>query len=121
MAHCDVANPVLKQKRDLVLEGLEENLADLCRWSRPGGGLFMWVRMPPDIDMQKLIQIANERNFFFAPGMAFHVDFKEVPYIRLAFGHVPDDAIREGIPVLAQCVREARTSNEAVNFNGLFD
>lgn len=119
--HCDVANPVLKQKRDLVLQGLDENLADLCRWSRPVGGLFMWVRMPPDVDMQKLMTIANERNFFFAPGMAFHVGFKEVPYIRLAFGHVPDDAIREGIPVLARCVREARTSNEPISFSGLFD
>jgi DNA-binding transcriptional MocR family regulator len=34
-----------------------------------------------------------------------------VPYLRLAFGHVPDAAIREGIPVLAQCIREARTTN----------
>ena len=44
-----------------------------------------------------------------------------VPYLRLAFGHVPDDAIRDGMPVLAQCLREARTSNEPKSFTSLFD
>lgn len=119
--HCDTSNPLLKRKRDLVVEGLQQHLQDLCIWSMPVGGLFMWVRLPDDLNMQKLAKLANERNFHFVPGMAFHIDFKEVPYIRLAFGHVPDDAIREGIPVLAQCVREARTSNEAVKFTTLFD
>lgn len=119
--HCDTANPVLKHKRDLVLEGLQDYLNGLCVWSVPVGGLFMWVRLPDDVDMQKLVSIASERNCYFVPGVAFHVDFKEVPYIRLAFGHLPDDSIREGIPVLAQCVKEARTSNEAVHFTTLFD
>jgi len=119
--HCEVANPVLKHKRDLLLEALEAHLDDLCVWSRPVGGLFMWVRLPEDVDMRKLMQVSNDRGFYFAPGMAFHVDYAEVPYIRLAFGHVPDDAIREGIPVLSQSIREARTSNEAVKFTSLFD
>lgn len=119
--HCDVANPVLKHKRDLVLAGLDAELADVCVWSRPPGGLFMWVRLPDDTNMARLIELANNRNFYFAPGAAFHVDRAEVPYIRLAFGHVPDDAIREGIPVLARSIREARTSNEPRGFSTLFD
>lgn len=119
--HCEVTNPVLKHKRDLVIAGLRAELADICVWSEPVGGLFMWVRLPADVDMEKLTRLANERNFYFATGAAFHVDYKPVPYIRLAFGHVPDDAITEGIPVLARCVREARTSNEAVAFKSLFD
>jgi 2-aminoadipate transaminase len=119
--HCDVANPVLKRKRDLVNQGLQEHLADTCVWSNPVGGLFMWVRLPDDIVMEKLISSANEKGFFFAPGFAFHVDYANKPYIRLAFGHVPDDLIKEGIPVLATAVKEARTSNEPRHFDTLFD
>lgn len=119
-SHCDVANPVLKHKRDLVIEGLRRELDDICVWSEPVGGLFMWLRFPDDVDMAKLIEIANGRNFYFAPGAAFHVDRKPVPYLRLAFGHVPDELIVEGIPVLAQSIRESRTSNEARAFDSLF-
>lgn len=120
-AHCRETNPVLKDKRDLVIAALRESAGDICVWSEPVGGLFMWVRLPTDVDMDRLIRIANERNVFFAPGAAFHVDRKKLPYIRLAFGHVPDALITEGIPILAQCIREARTSNEAIDFDSLFD
>jgi len=118
--HCEVTNPVLKRKRDLVNAGLQEHLSDICVWSNPVGGLFMWVRLPEDTDMQKLTESANEKGFFFAPGVVFHVDYANKPYIRLAFGHVPDDLIKEGIPVLALAIKQSRTSNERRNFETLF-
>lgn len=119
-SHAEDTNPVLKHKRDLVMDGLEANLSDLCVWSRPAGGLFVWVRMPDDIDMNKLVELAFERNFYFARGIDFHVDRRDAPCIRLAFGHVPDELIVEGLPVLARCVRESRTSNAPVNHASLF-
>ncbi|MBQ75684.1 MAG: hypothetical protein CMQ20_11780 [Gammaproteobacteria bacterium] len=118
--HCEVANPVLKKKRDLVIEGLQANLSDICTWSNPVGGLFLWLRMPEDTDMDKLVKLANDKGFSFMPGLAFHVDFANKPYIRLAFGHVPDDLIKEGIPVLAEAIKQSRTSNEPRNFDTLF-
>lgn len=119
-AHARATTPALVRKRDLVIEGLEKYLDDTCVWSRPVGGLFLWVRMPDDIDMKKLLAISAERNFFFAPGRSFHVNAETVPYLRLAFGHVPDDIIVEGMEVLAGCIASARTSNEARNFSSLF-
>jgi 2-aminoadipate transaminase len=119
--HCDVANPVLRHKRNLVCELLNDTLADFCVWSVPVGGLFIWVRLPEDIDMDKLRQVAAANNFYFAAGKDFHVDSKQVPYLRLAFGHVPDDLIKKGIPVLARSISAARTSNSARDFETLFD
>ena len=107
--------------RDLLKAGLREHVNDTCVWSDPVGGLFMWVRLPADIDMQKLTARANEAGFFFAAGSAFHVDYANKPYIRLAFGHVPDELITEGIPVLAKAINESRTSNASRRFTALFD
>ena len=118
--HARATTPALVRKRDLVLQGLDENLFDVCVWSRPVGGLFLWVRMPADIDMKKLQLISEEKQLFFAPGAGFHVDNKEVPYLRLAFGHVPDDVIVEGMEILAACISMARTSNAAREFETLF-
>ncbi len=119
-AHSAVTTPALKQKRDLLVAGLAEHLDDICVWSHPVGGLFLWLRLPEDTDMEKLVTVAADKKVFFATGQAFHVDRTVQPYIRLAFGHVPDDLIVEGIPLLAQSIREARTSNEARTFDRLF-
>ena len=114
-------NAHLKVKKNLVVEGLGDELSDVCAWSNPAGGLFVWVRFPEDVDRDKLARIAAERGVHFAPGANFHIDGAPVPYLRLAFGHVPDADIRDGIPILARCIREARTSNAAREFTGLFD
>ena len=114
-------NEPLKVKKNLVVDGLEAEISDLCAWSNPAGGLFVWVRFPDDVDQDKLMELTAARGFTYAPGANFHIHHEQVPYLRLAFGHVPDDDIRDGIPILAQCIREARTSNEARSFSGLFD
>jgi len=117
----DELNQALKVKKNLVVDGLAEAGSDVCVTSNPPGGLFVWVRFPDDVDQDKLLRLTAERNFRYAPGANFHIRGESVPYLRLAFGHVPDDAIRDGMPILAQCLREARTSNEPIDFSGLFD
>lgn len=114
-------NDSLKVKKNLVVDGLADTAGDICASSNPSGGLFVWVRFPEDVDQAKLAKLTAERGFFYASGANFHIHGEQVPYLRLAFGHVPDDDIQDGIPILAQCLREARTSNEAPAFTGLFD
>jgi len=120
-AHCEAANVALKRKRDLLVSRLKDVLEDECVWSHPTGGLFLWLRLPEDTDLDRLRAEATDKGFNYAEGRDFHVTGERVPYIRLAFGHVPDDAIVEGIPVLAQCVQRARSSNAARAFTSLFE
>ena len=119
--HAAVANPVLKAKRDLTLAGLAHELDDICTWSKPVGGLFIWVRMPDDVDRKKLYALAHEHGVNYLPGTSFHYQNRNKPYLRLAFGHLTEMQIENGIPILARCMREARTSNEGRTFAGLFD
>ncbi|MDE0349447.1 MAG: PLP-dependent aminotransferase family protein [Gammaproteobacteria bacterium] len=114
-------NASLKVKKNLVVDGLGNELSDLCAWSNPAGGLFVWVRFPDDVDLDRLARLAAERGVHYAPGANFHIHGTRIPYLRLAFGHVPDADIRDGIPILARCIREARTSNAAREFDSLFD
>jgi 2-aminoadipate transaminase len=118
--HCDEQNATFRRKRDLLNAALGANLADTCCWSNPAGGLFLWLRLPDDIDRDKLQSLADQRGFRYARGRAFQIANEDVPYLRLAFGHVPDEMIEEGIPVLAECIREARTSNERGRPTSLF-
>ncbi len=118
--HTVFGNEALKVKRDLILEALEAELSDLCVWSHPVGGLFIWLRHPDDVNGKRLLELANERGVHFLPGISFHYQNAKVPYLRLAFGHLTADQIQEGIPILARCIREVRTSNEPREFESLF-
>ena len=119
--HCEHANAALKVKRDLLLDALESSLSDICAWSRPAGGLFLWLRLPEDVDLDRLKQVTAEAGFFYAEGKDFNVTGEPVHYLRLAFGHVPNALITQGIPVLAESIHRCRLSNAAREFEHLFD
>ena len=85
------------------------------------GGLFIWVRMPDDVDRKKLYEDAQANGVNFLPGTAFHYQNRNKPYLRLAFGHLTKAQISEGLPILARCLQAARASNEPRTFEGLFE
>lgn len=119
--HCERANMVLRRKRDLLLTALEGALKETCIWSRPRGGLFLWLRLPEDVDWVAIKALTAARGFYYAEGEDYRVEGKAVHFIRLAFGHVPDAAITQGIPVLAGCIARCRKRNASGQFASLFD
>jgi 2-aminoadipate transaminase len=108
--HCAAMNGPLKQKRDAVLAGLQESVGDICTWSRPAGGLFIWVHLPDDVDIDHLLRLTYEGGVRCARGRSFHIHGEDVQNIRLAFGQPTVAAIRAGIPVLGECIRSASAS-----------
>ncbi len=114
--HCATSNPPLHAKLQRLTAGLSEELGDLCHWSNPPGGLFLWLRYPEDVDQKKLWKLAEDAGLKFLPGISFHYKLGKAPFLRLAFGHLTQETIIAGVPVLADCIRRARTSNEAPEF-----
>ena len=106
--HVETRNAILKEKRDAVFAALEESGSDICTWSHPIGGLFVWVGFPPDVDRGKLAELMAEKNILYAPGSAFHIRGEDVPFLRLAFGFIALEDIRDGILAMVECIRSAR-------------
>ena len=106
--HIESNNAILKEKRDAVFTGLEQSVGDICTWSRPVGGLFIWVEFPDDVDRDKLMALCAERNIMVARGQGFHIHREDVPAIRLAFGYAALEDIQEGVPLLGECIQMAR-------------
>jgi 2-aminoadipate transaminase len=119
-SHARRVNRALEVKRDRLLENLHHHLADVCVWSKPPGGLFVWVRLPNDVSRPRLWETARARGVSYLPGSVFHHAAEDVPYLRLAFGHLTLQQIDEGVARLARCIRECRTSNEPRTFESLF-
>jgi 2-aminoadipate transaminase len=103
--HIEMANVALKRKRDVMLESLEAHLGNECSWSRPVGGLFIWIRLPEGTDLDALETQCTPRGVTFARGATFNVTNEDIPYIRLAFGYPTEEQIRTGIAELGAAIR----------------
>jgi 2-aminoadipate transaminase len=107
--HVDEGRLSVKDKRNVLLDSLETEFGGLpgMHWSRPDGGLFVWIKLPEDVDRVRLRELAAARHIIYATGQAFHAQDEDVAYLRLAFGWIDREHIQEGVRLLAECVREA--------------
>jgi len=93
----------------LMLDCLDEHLGDLpeIHWTRPEGGLFLWLTLPEGNSTEELFKTAIENNVAYVPGSAFYPDNDNHRSMRLNFSFASEDRIREGVSRLAKMIREA--------------
>jgi 2-aminoadipate transaminase len=104
-AHIRLLRQAYRERRDIMLATLAETMPPEATWTRPAGGLFVWLRLPDGMDSQALLQAALEKDVAFVPGNAFFADKAAGRrYCRLNFSNALPDRIREGIRRLAGLV-----------------
>jgi 2-aminoadipate transaminase len=104
--HVKLIRATYKERRDVMLETMEEIFPKEVRWTHPQGGMFLWGIMPDYIDGTELIKKAIEKKVAFVPGAAFHPDGTGKNTMRLNFSYSQPDVIREGITRLGMLLRE---------------
>jgi len=101
---------IYRVRRDTMLEALETYMPVGVKWTRPSGGMFVWIETPESVDMDELLPIAlTEYKVAYVPGSAFHVDGSGRNTARLSFSYPPLDAMREGVARLAKLIAERAT------------
>ncbi|MDE2184254.1 MAG: PLP-dependent aminotransferase family protein [Alphaproteobacteria bacterium] len=94
------------KRRDAMLAALERHMPEGVSWTRPGGGMFVWVTLPEGLDGAELLAAAIEREkVAFVPGKAFYFDGTGANHIRLSFSLMPEDRIEEGIARLGRVIK----------------
>jgi len=105
--HLAAITEVQRQRCDTMLAALDEQLGDIARWSKPDGGVFVWVSLPEQLDSTEMFRAAIERQVAYIPGGVFSVDGRTKNAVRLNFSNVKQDAIREGVRRLSDVIRAA--------------
>ena len=94
-----------RSRRDFALEALESAMPATVRFTRPGGGYFIWLRLPRSLQVADLAEPAREQNVYFAPGTGFFVDPTDGEHhLRLSYSFVPLDDLRAGIEILGDLI-----------------
>ena len=99
--------PLYRRKRDLLLQELEQRLQGRVSWTRPEGGFYCWVSLPPGSDGDKLLETAIQQyNVAFVAGSPFFVDNQGKENLRLSFSFIDEGLIPEGVRRLAKILEE---------------
>jgi len=102
--HVKEIKETYRQRRDAMLTAMDQRFPDGTTWTRPQGGLFLWVRLPEGVDCEELIKEAIEQKVAFVPGTAFYADGSGHDSLRLTFATCPSDMIDEGIKRLGKAI-----------------
>jgi 2-aminoadipate transaminase len=95
-----------KKQRDLMIAGIEKHFPEEVKFTRPEGGMFIWVTLPEGVSALRLFDLAGGENVAFVPGNAFYVDDGGKNALRLNFSNSNEDEIEEGIKRLAKVMKK---------------
>ncbi len=95
-----------REKRDLMLRTLKEVMPEGITWTRPEGGLFLWLTLPKHMDAMALLPKAVEHKVAYVAGVDFYPAGNVKNDIRLNFSYATKAQIVEGLKRLAQTIKE---------------
>lgn len=97
---------IYKKKKDKMLKALSEHInIDGARWTKPEGGLFIWLRLPEKYDTMEAFDKAKQVGVSYIPGSAFYIDDRRSSELRLSFCLPTEEQIEEGIGRLGKVFR----------------
>lgn len=94
-----------KEKCDMMLDAMDEYFPPDVTWTRPEGGMFIWVTLPEHVDTKKMFDDALKNNVAYVHGGAFYTRGGH-NHMRLSFASPDNDKIQEGIQRLGKVIRE---------------
>jgi 2-aminoadipate transaminase len=104
--HVLTIRKVYRERRDVMLEALEEHMPPGVRWTHPQGGLFLWATLPEGMSSADLLLKAVEQKVAFVPGASFHPCGGGENTLRLNFSYSSPGLINEGISRLGMVVKK---------------
>lgn len=107
--HLPKVRDIYRQQGGYMLDAIQQHFPASASWTRPEGGMFIWVTLPPHINAHELLSRAIAQNVAFVPGAAFFADEDSAQHntLRLSFVTVPEARIREGIATLGRLIAES--------------
>ena len=107
--HLARARVINRRKRDLALDALRRYCDPLVTYQIPGGGIYFWLELAPQVDAEQVRLRAAAEGVGCRPGERFTADESGKRFLRLSFLHVPEDEIERGISVLGRALKASVT------------
>lgn len=106
-AHIENIRKIYRRKLNLMCDCLDKYCGGFISYVRPEGGLFIWAKLPDNVDMLEYVNKLIKRKVAVVPGTAFMMDDTQpCSYIRLNFSTPSDENIVEGVKIMGEIAKE---------------
>lgn len=114
--HVRKIRDVYRERRDVMLEAMSEHFPPGVSWTRPQGGLFLWVTLPEGVDSTAVLETAIANKVAFVPGETFYPNSDSHNSFRLNFSNARPEEIEEGIARLGRVLQTVLDAEPALAF-----
>ena len=104
--HIEKIRATYKKKKDSMLEAMKESFPKSVTWSKPEGGLFVWVTLPEGKNAKELLNVCIEHKVIFISGSAFYPDGGGENTFRMSFASMDQQVMVEGIRRIGEAMKE---------------
>jgi len=105
--HIGYLRQLYRERRDIMLAALEDEMPEGVRWTRPGGGFFVWLMLPEALHVAQVVEQAQQAGVMVLAGDSFFAQRPTGEHLRLAFSFVTPKNIQKGIGVLGSVLASA--------------
>ena len=98
---------IYKRRKDTMAGAIRKYFPEEITWTEPRGGFYIWLKLPPKVDLMPVLKASIEKGAVFVIGKTFDPEGKDNSHFRLAYSHTPEDKIEKGIQILGECFKEA--------------
>jgi len=104
-----------RRKLEMFLQALEEHFRDIpgVAWTRPEGGLFVWVTVPEDVRTGELFHTALESKVAFVPGEVCYGENPELRHLRVNFSYPSEERLVEAVARLRDSLERYRSGSRS--------
>jgi len=95
-----------KAQRDVMLGALETHMPEGISWTRPTGGMFLWLTLPEGVNATELAYEAVKENVAYVPGEAFFADGSGENTLRLSYSIATPEEIEQGMARLGEVFKK---------------
>ncbi len=96
-SHIKLIIDAYRKRRDVMLNSMENEFPDRVKFTRPEGGLFLWITLPEGLSAGEVFDKAVEAGVAVVPGKTFYPHEDNDLNFRVNFCHASSDNIKEGI------------------------
>lgn len=104
--HLERANAVYRSKAAVAVKAVREHCGNYVSFAEPEGSFYLWLEIDSRVDWERAAAMAAKEGIFFRPGERFMGSNDGRQFLRLAYSHVGEDVIANGIARLGQILRE---------------
>jgi len=103
--HIPTIRTLYAKQCNAMLDAMSRHFPESVQWTRPEGGMFIWVTLPAHMDSKQLLDEAIQQNVAFVPGGPFYANNPAKNTLRLSFVTVSPERINEGIEKLGKLIK----------------